>query len=700
MSENGKSAQKILIVDDSEMNREILSEMLGEEYEIIEAQDGEQAIAVLQKHSSEISLMLLDIVMPVMDGYAVLAVMNSKRWIEDVPVIMISSETAPAYIERAYELGVTDFISRPFDALVVRRRVVNTILLYAKQKKLEGLVADQIYEKEKNSSLMIAILSHIVEFRNGESGLHVLHVQNYTEIMLKHLARMTDKYHLTADDITMISNASALHDIGKISIDDAILNKPGKLTKEEFEIMKTHSAVGASMLENLPLYQNEPLVKVAYEICRWHHERYDGRGYPDGLEGDEIPVSAQVVALADVYDALTSDRVYKKAFPHETAVKMILNGECGAFNPLLMECFRSVEGNIREETKKNYLIHSSEKAMKSVADEMLRHGELTASERTLNLLRHERMKNDFFSDTSDEIHFEYTEMPPMLTLSPYSASRLGIREFIMDPLHNEEMYSVISKEELEALSFLLRSTTPQQPLVTYDCKMNCGGNVQGMRIICRSVWSEDEPPQYTGSVGKAVTEDRKEISQEVLNQMVSQDTLTGLMNNEYSRRLIQMLLHGREGHRFVLAIVDIDELQTANSKFGYAYGNELLMHVAERVRRSIRRGDIAARAGGDEILIFMECQAESETVIRRIFAELNKEDDIFPASVCMGAAAGGSDADYETLLLKARRALHTAKQKGRGQLCFYDSSMQEVQSELSPIDEGGQSDRSEQGEEI
>lgn len=395
MSEKN-SIRKILIVDDSEMNREILSEMLGAEYEIIEAENGEQAVAVLQKASAEISLVLLDIVMPVMDGYEVLRVMNVNHWIDDVPVIMISSESGTSFVDRAYELGVADFISRPFDALIVRRRVVNTILLYAKQKKLEELVTEQIYEKEKASRLMVAILSHIVEFRNGESGLHVLHVQNYTEIMFKHLIQMTDKYNISNDDIALITNASALHDIGKISISDEILNKPGKLTKEEFEIMKTHSAVGASMLETLPLYQNEPLLKFAYEICHWHHERYNGTGYPDGLVGDEIPISAQVVALADVYDALTSERVYKKAFPHEKAMEMIAHGECGVFNPLLLRCFKEVAGEIERESKSGTVIHNSEWEIRLIADEMLRHRELSSSARTLNLFRHERMKNSFF----------------------------------------------------------------------------------------------------------------------------------------------------------------------------------------------------------------------------------------------------------------------------------------------------------------
>lgn len=328
--------EKILIADDSAMNRAILTEMLGDGYEILEAENGRQAVAILQS-ATDIDLLLLDIMMPEMDGFEVLAMMNKYHWIDEVPVIMISAENASSYVERAYDLGATDYISRPFDMAVVRRRVINTLMLYAKQKRLVRLVAEQVYEKEKSNSTMINILSHIVEFRNGESGMHVLHIQTATDILLHTLVQKTDKYHLTAADISLISTASALHDIGKINIPESILNKPGRLTKEEFEVMKTHTTIGSEILEKLPFQQESDLVKTAYAICRWHHERWDGRGYPDGLTGEQIPIAAQVVSLADVYDALTSERCYKKAFDHDTAVKMILNGECGQFNPLLLE---------------------------------------------------------------------------------------------------------------------------------------------------------------------------------------------------------------------------------------------------------------------------------------------------------------------------------------------------------------------------
>ena len=342
--------QKILIVDDSEMNRALLLDILEEQYDVVEAVNGVEAISLLSRQRADYSLLLLDIMMPEMDGFEVLAYINKYHWNDSFAVIMISADDSPENIKRAYDLGAFDYISRPFDSTIVQRRISNTMLLYARQQRLEEIITEQFYEQEKNNKLMISILSHIVEFRNGESGRHVLHVNTITKYLLKQLVRRTDKYHLSKPDINLITIASSLHDIGKIAIPDAILNKPGRLTAEEFEVIKTHSVVGADMLLNLPVEQQEaPLVKIATEICRWHHERYDGNGYPDGLKGEEIPIAAQVVALADVYDALTSERCYKKAYSHEEALKMILEGQCGAFNPTLLLCLQEIADTLENE---------------------------------------------------------------------------------------------------------------------------------------------------------------------------------------------------------------------------------------------------------------------------------------------------------------------------------------------------------------
>ena len=347
-----KIRQLILIVDDSELNRALLSDMLKDDFRILEAANGKECLEALEQYGTGISLVLLDINMPELNGFEVLVQMNRNHLIEDIPVIMISSDDTEVNIKRAYDMGVSDYIRRPFDAQVVFRRVFNTIKLYAKQRRLVTLVTDQIDEKEKNNQMMIRILSQIVEFRNGESGLHVQHINVLTGLLLERLVQKTECYSLAWSEQYVITLASALHDIGKIGIDDKILNKPCKLTKEEFEIMKTHTLIGASILENLGLYQEEPLIKTAYQICRWHHERYDGNGYPDGLKGEEIPIAAQVVSVADVYDALVSERVYKKPIPHKKAVQMILNGECGVFNPILLECLVDIEGEIHREIEK------------------------------------------------------------------------------------------------------------------------------------------------------------------------------------------------------------------------------------------------------------------------------------------------------------------------------------------------------------
>ena len=691
-SEKRSPRQTILIADDSEMNRSILTDMLGDEYEIMEAENGVEAVSILQKYGNAISLLLLDIVMPQMDGFGVLTVMNQHRWIEDIPVIVISSESASTHVERAYELGVTEFISRPFDALILHRRVVNTILLYAKQKRLIDLVADQIYEKEQQSGLMVDILSHIVEFRNGESGQHVLHIRTLTELLLRYLSHKEGTCQLSRSEIALICTASALHDIGKISIPGEILNKPGRLTKEEFDTMKTHTLVGAEMLKALPMHQEHPLVKTAYEICRWHHERYDGRGYPDGLKGDEIPISAQVVALADVYDALTSERVYKKAFSHDVAVNMILNGECGQFNPLLMECLKEMGGILEEELHTDSRARTNQRQIQNIAEEMLRHEELSASERTLQLLEHERMKYSFFADMSEEIQFEYTANPSMVTLSSYGAKKLGLDEILMEPLLNKKVQEMLGEGTLKNISNQLRNTTPENPQVKVDHEISINGERRWMRTIGRAMWSADEPPRYMGAIGKTTDIHDERTRIDALVQMASHDSLTGLYNHNYARQRIKEKLEKRQGATFALAIFDLDYFKQANDNYGHMFGDKVLIHTADQLRRSIRGEDIPARVGGDEFLIFLEYKDEVETAIRRIFNSLEGTYEDFRISISMGVARTATVGNnYDELFLAADQALYAVKRAGRGEFAFYNDTMKEMLSVISPID--GSEDR-------
>lgn len=495
--------QKILIADDSEMNRELLAAILEEEYEIIQVNDGVQAVDCLQRHAEEISLLLLDIVMPHMDGFEVLSYMNKEHWIDSIPVVIISSENSPIYIKRGYDLGATDFIGKPFDANMVLRCSANAILLGAKQRRMTSIVSNQIYEREKSSKLMINILSHIVEFRNGESGLHVLHIQTITEMLLRQLVQKeNNRYALSKEQIRMITTASALHDIGKISIPDEILNKPGRLTAEEFAVIKGHSMAGANMLSELPLDQKEePLVKTAYEICRWHHERYDGGGYPDGLKGEEIPVSAQVVALADVYDALTSERCYKDAYSHEKAIEMILAGQCGAFNPLMLECLLDISSSLKKKMGYKSKERYEQTDLSDIASRF-HDFEMDSSEKIVQQLEFERMRHNFLAEGSRNIIFTYTISPPLLTFNQAGCKRSGITEPSFSPLQSGVLTDLVEEQSLKRLIRKITQATREMPDVTSNIFLKDGKGPCHYRCECRVIWADGDQKGYTGVVGK------------------------------------------------------------------------------------------------------------------------------------------------------------------------------------------------------
>lgn len=495
--------QKILIADDSEMNRELLAAILEEEYDIIQVNDGVQAVDCLQRQAEEISLLLLDIVMPHMDGFEVLSYMNKEHWIDAIPVVIISSENSPIYIKRGYDLGATDFIGKPFDANMVLRRSANAILLGAKQRRMTSIVSNQIYEREKSSKLMINILSHIVEFRNGESGLHVLHIQTITEMLLRQLVQKeNNRYALSKEQIRMITTASALHDIGKISIPDEILNKPGRLTAEEFAVIKGHSMAGANMLSELPLDQKEePLVKTAYEICRWHHERYDGGGYPDGLKGEEIPVSAQVVALADVYDALTSERCYKDAYSHEKAIEMILAGQCGAFNPLMLECLLDISSSLKKKMGYKSKERYEQTDLSDIASRF-HDFEMDSSEKIVQQLEFERMRYNFLAEGSRNIVFTYTISPPLLTFNQAGCKRSGITEPSFSPLQSGVLKDFVEEQSLKRLIRKITQATRETPDVTSNLLLTDGKNPCHYRCKCRVIWTDGAEKGYTGVVGK------------------------------------------------------------------------------------------------------------------------------------------------------------------------------------------------------
>ena len=495
---------KILIVDDDLSNRMTLKELLGEQYDYVEASNGREAIAKIKKYQNSIDLVLLDLIMPIMDGFDTLEVIKENGWLEYLPVVVVSANDDSRFMEMAFELGAVEFIKRPYDASIVRRRINNTLVLYQKQKKLVNIVEEQIYENESYSKQMIDILGHIVEFRNGESKLHVHHVQLLTHVLLSHLQEITNKYKLSENDIMLISNASSLHDIGKISIDEKILNKPGKLTDEEFEIVKTHSAVGASMIENLAAYNSEgknSILYYSYQICRWHHERWDGKGYPDGLKGNEIPISAQVVALADVYDALTSERCYKKAFSHKTAIKMICDGECGSFNPLLIRCLVECEDYICSAIHGNFAKLNEENVVIKFTHEKLSEKLNRSDDKEFFLVKQAQSKRRFFIDGIKELQFEYDEESKAVSLSSYAADFLGCESLVIDKINGANL---IGKSNLKKIEKLTASTTPENAFAQSKLHLSNGGKKYVCDVRIMSLWSDDKEPKLTGCVGRII----------------------------------------------------------------------------------------------------------------------------------------------------------------------------------------------------
>jgi len=677
MCQSSSHKQKILIVDDSEINRSILSDILGDEYDIFEASDGVEAIEMIKKYNVEISAVLLDILMPRKDGFEVLREMNHRGWIDSMPVIIISAETGSKQVEQAYNLGATDFISRPFDALIVHRRVVNTVLLYAKQRKLLNLVIDQVNEKEHLSNMLVDVLSHIVEFRNGESGQHIVHIRTFTEVMLRQLQKTTDRYKLKKDDISMISLAAALHDIGKIGIDEKVLNKPGKLTKEEFEVIKTHTTIGAEMLEKLPNYQDTKLVQIAKEICRWHHERYDGRGYPDGLKGDNIPISAQVVALADVYDALISERCYKAAYSHEMAIQMILNGECGIFNPILLECLQKVESLLNTEFI-HLQLQERRITQSSLIKEIL-HGEnYFASDRSLQLLDQERMEYGFFFAVPEEFQFKYTLFDDTLRISPWSTEKLGIHESIINPLNNQEVIKVLAKTSLWDIKREILKCNQNNNTFHYECPLIVDNTSRWFRLTIQTKWQNGKCFEV---VGKAMDIHETHSRLDYLEKKASIDAVTGLLNHGSAKEKIVSQLIANPNSKYALAIFDIDNFKLINDTYGHGFGDKVLKEVARRLKDSVNDKDILARIGGDEFLflINIDDKCDLNCICNSIFNNLIGEYERVPINVSLGIVESSLIGhDYDSLFNAADQALYSAKRAGRSRALLYNESMKET----------------------
>lgn len=481
--------RRLLIADDSELNRAILANILEQDYDIIEVTGGEEALAALQSYRGEISALLLDIVMPGMGGFEVLEEMRRRQLLDEVPTIMISAETGNAYIDRAFTLGASDYISRPFAPAVVRHRIINTILMHTKKQQLMDVAAGWFRRQEKNSEVLVSVLCYGLEYRCGESGLHMKGVGRLTALLLRRLLEMTDRYPLSADDIEVIAMAARLHDIGKLLVPSELLKKPSPLSAEELVQVRRHTLLGAQIVSGLMQYRNEELVEYAVTVCRFHHERWNGDGYPEGLAGDAIPIAAQVVSLADAYDALTSKRSYKEAYTHEQALEMIRAGECGSFNPLLLRCLDDISEEVRQYVEERNRAQDSEVHR---AVEELYGGQDIMAARMTHQIEEASAKQEYFSALTEELWFEYTVQPSAVNLSRGACEQTGLPSVTVDPQNNVDFLAVVGSDTVRALRERLETLPSDETHIELMADIMLGGRLRRCRLtvlVIRSVSS-------------------------------------------------------------------------------------------------------------------------------------------------------------------------------------------------------------------
>lgn len=693
-----RQKDKILIVDDVELNRAILCELFAGDYEILEADNGKTSVELMEKYHDEIAIVLMDIVMPVMNGLEALEIMNAKGLSQKTPIFLITAESSNDAISKGFRLGVVDVILKPFNPDNICQRVNNIIELYRYRYKLENLVQEQMDKIEKQNEqlrnfnvAMIDTLSTIVEFRDCESGQHVQRIRQLTKIMLKELGRQSPEYRLPDKTIEDISMAAALHDIGKIAIPDYILNKPGKLTEDEFTIMKEHTLYGCDILESIDsLKQNQEQYRYHYNICRWHHEKWDGSGYPDGLVGKEIPICAQIVALADCYDALTSVRCYKGAFSHEESVKMIKEGKCGMFNPDLLQCFFKIAPILPDILQSDdglpaVVYHYQHPHLERLTTQKCHSCDMDKNSRIARLLELEREKQKALFAMSGDIFFDFDISKDTITFSDEYKNTFGEQCLIENAHEYLRNSKHISKQDQEMLQSLQNTLTEENPGYIREVRLiNKLGEERWYRLHVNSIWDYERPGVMMSLVGRLFSIDKmkREIGQ--WKKQAESDMLTQLGNRAYGQRRLGEMLDDHSEEKAAVMFLDVDNFKMVNDRHGHLLGDEVLCRIADEINKHFRSDDIICRIGGDEFLVIMRnIKDQQQTLmkaddLRHVIKKVGDEADVrVPLSVSVGVAFYPADGrDEETLLCKADKALYEAKKCGKNNCVIYSVELE------------------------
>lgn len=664
----------ILIVDDIALNRSMLAETFKNGYTLLEA------MAMILAHKEELSLVLLDIIMPKKNGFAVLEELRAAGLIDRIPVILISVETRTESILHGYEIGAADIISKPFSPAVVRRRAENIIDLYRHRAHLEAKLRQQSDALERQahqlrhiSETVIETLGTAVEFRDCESGQHIRRIKEITRALLNALVESYPQYYMTSNTLEAIVAASAMHDLGKIAIPDYILQKPARLTAEEFEVMKTHTTKGCEILQRIEGFETNEFLVYCYEICRHHHERYDGNGYPDGLKGDETPIYAQVVALADVFDALTSARVYKPIFSKQATIHMIFNNECGVFNPVILDCLLRVADELQTENP------SGGTPVPVSGAEVPLFEEMPVQNTFSNSLRLNREKYKALAEMSKEIVFEYNAMNNTLDFSGSMYNVLNTQQHLHDAREawqNEPLIYASDKGRVLSLLEAAKAggeSTQQLRLLTVN------GIYEWFEVHCHALYDSSTPPQFLGCVGKLMNiQNFKEETSHWKNE-ANTDGLTGALSRPAMERLAPKVLANYPDESIAVLFLDVDNFKHINDTYGHLAGDAVLHQLGRNLAAIFRKEDLLCRMGGDEFVVLLRSIGSKDILVsklRQIISRCNQtvafEDKTVSCSISVGAVLrSAQNESYSALLKMADSALYTAKSNGKNTYFVY-----------------------------
>lgn len=665
----------ILLVDHDMMERAMMEDAKARGYDIVRMGSGREALYFISAKASSIAMIIVCRELPDMSGLDFLKMMKDRKlYTEEIPIIFAGVNLDHNTANAALGAGCVQALSLPLDIRTFQNIIVRMLTVKRQEYSLQELASQEIFEHVRKSRLLTLVLAEALEQGKwNPDDIGPFDVERETRMLLERLRAKTAKYSLSDEDIDMITYSSCLRNIGYAALAHSLLAKPGQLTVAEFEQIKSHTTTGAEILADASKSLRDDALNYAEEIARSHHEHWDGAGYPDGLKGDEIPISAQAVGLAGTYNALVHARSYRPAFDHDTAVRMILSGECGAFNPLLIECFREVAESFRSEPAVQDMEAPLRDMLKKVLAEHSADPTVDTRKEYFTMVEREEKRLRFYASLSHDCIFEYQADPPRISFSEHAMNKFGLPAIIDDPWHNTNLLQLISLGDLKEIDAQLRSLTLENERVRHDVELNFRGSREWNRIIAGPMLGSDGT--YQGAVGVIINVENEHRMISRLEEEAAYDPLTKLRNRRNADAIVDQHLHLYTSESFCFCVLDCDDFKKINDQLGHASGDIYLMEIGMLLKSCAQRGDVVGRLGGDEFVWFFSYAKDPQPTLDRALALIQGQEVIEGGpllSVSLGAATTEeAGRDTEALYRCADEALYEAKRSGKGTYRIY-----------------------------